>query len=107
MLSAAFHPRQMALEAARPIFWCQNTDYNVPEAPEVVEVEMFKSSLVISRPRLLLGWAECAGSRMQGEALRNTARLSAHSAHSHTATLTRDLQIQQNSAENQDDIKHN
>ena len=97
----------MALEAARPIFWCQNTDYNVAEVVEVVEVEMFKSSLVISRPRLLLGWAECAGSRMQGEALRNTARLSARSAHSHTATLTRDLQIQQNSAENQDDIKHN
>ena len=32
----------MALEAARPIFWCQNTDYNVSEAPEGVEVEMFR-----------------------------------------------------------------
>lgn len=45
----------MALESSQPIFWCQNADYNVAEAPEVVEVEMFQSSLVISPRRCWAG----------------------------------------------------
>ena len=45
----------MALESSQPIFWCQNADYNVAEAPEVVEVEMFQSSLVISPAAAGLG----------------------------------------------------